>query len=74
MSVENVPLAANHFMQVVSNAMYPITAILDPYIGTTELVHMPVIANRDVTESENADVEGESFFRFLDELDRVCKS
>jgi len=51
------------------DAIYPITAILEPYIGTTELAHMPVIANREVGETEDNDGQGESFFRFLDELE-----
>jgi len=51
------------------DAVYPITAILEPYIGTTELAHMPVIANGEVGEAEDTDGQGESFFRFLDELE-----
>lgn len=46
-----------------------ITAILEPYIGTTELAHMPIIANNEATEPVDAETEGKSFFRFLDELE-----
>lgn len=55
--------------KIKGDAIYPITAILEPYIGTTELAHIPVTARSEAVESADADAEGESFFHFLDELE-----
>ncbi|MEO8974009.1 MAG: hypothetical protein ABI406_20670 [Ktedonobacteraceae bacterium] len=62
------------------DALFPITLILRPYIEPTELnVPTPTLSSRETTplisndneraEFEHADMQEESFFRFLDELE-----
>jgi len=61
------------------DAIYPITSIIGPYIDTTELyLLMPPTSstsittnalNKETAEPTDAGVQGESFFRFLDELE-----
>ena len=61
-------------------AIYPIVSILKPYLEEAEelildmslISSIPSIASvidRETAESRDADVQGESFFRFLDELE-----
>ena len=53
------------------SAMYPITAILNPFFEVTELdLHiLPIPVVSGATQPEVNDVREESFFRFLDELE-----
>ncbi len=63
-----------------SLAIYPIVSIMNSYLEEAEELFLGIapfsstqsiarITNRETAESEGTDVQGESFFRFLDELE-----